>query len=184
MSSVSVVVNNSFLIMKTEKFIIVIFSWSILYINLSLLQLPSLVAQMVKSLPAKQEGEGNGTPLQFSCLENPMGGGSCRLQSMGSWRVGHNWGTSLSLFTFLHWRRKWQPTPVLLPGESQGRRSLVGCRCFRVGHDWRDLAAAAAAKQETWVWSLGQENPLKKRMATHSSILAWRISWTEETGGL
>ena len=36
--------------------------------------------------------------------------------------------TSLSLFTFIHWRRKWQPTPVLLPGESQGRGSLVGRR--------------------------------------------------------
>ena len=50
-----------------------------------------------------------------------------RLQSMGSLRVGHDWGTSLSLFTFMHWRRKWQPTPVFLPGESQGWRSLVGC---------------------------------------------------------
>ena len=49
------------------------------------------------------------------------------LQSMGSLRVGHDWVTSLSLFTFMHWRRKWQPTPVFLPGESQGRRSLVGC---------------------------------------------------------
>ena len=48
-----------------------------------------------------------------------------RLQSMGSRRVGHDWGTSLSLFTFLHWRRKWQRTPVFLPGESQGRGSLV-----------------------------------------------------------
>ena len=38
--------------------------------------------------------------------------------------------------------------------------------------------------QETWVWSLGQEDPLKKGMATHSSILAWRIPWTEEPGGL
>ena len=44
-----------------------------------------------------------------------------RLQSMGSRRVGHDWATSLSLFTFLHWRRKWQPTLVFLPGESQGR---------------------------------------------------------------
>ena len=43
-----------------------------------------------------------------------------RLQSTGSWRVGHDWATSLSLFTFMHWRRKWQPTPVFLPGESQG----------------------------------------------------------------
>ena len=38
-----------------------------------------------------------------------------RLQSMGSLRVGHDWATSLSLFTFVHWRRKWQPTPVENP---------------------------------------------------------------------
>ena len=43
------------------------------------------------------------------------------LQSMGSQRVGRDWATSLSLFTFMHWKRKWQPTPVFLPGESQGR---------------------------------------------------------------
>ena len=42
-----------------------------------------------------------------------------RLQSMGS-PVGHNWATSLSLLTFVHWRRQWQPTPVFLPGVSQG----------------------------------------------------------------
>ena len=120
-------------------------------------------------------GEGNGTPLQYSCLENPMDGGAWwaavhavakswtrlsdfpftfhfhalekemathssvlawripwtekpgRLQSMGSWRVGHNWATSLSLSTFMHWRRKWQPSPAFLPGESQGWGSLVGC---------------------------------------------------------
>ena len=41
-----------------------------------------------------------------------------RLQSMGSLRVGHDWVTSFSLFTFMHWRRKWQATPVFLPGES------------------------------------------------------------------
>ena len=57
-----------------------------------------------------------------------------RLQSMGSWRVGHNWVTSLSLF--MNWRRKWQPTPVFLPGESQGRGSLVGCRLW--GHTESD----------------------------------------------
>ena len=47
---------------------------------------------------------------------------------VGSLRVGHDWASSLSLFTFMHWRRKWQPTPVFLSGESQGQRSLVGCR--------------------------------------------------------
>ena len=50
-----------------------------------------------------------------------------RLQSMGSWRVRHDWTTSLSLFTFMHWGRKWQPIPVLLPGKPHGQRSLVGC---------------------------------------------------------
>ena len=55
---------------------------------------------------------------------------SDRLQSMGSLRVGHDWATSLSLFTFMRWRRKWQPAPVFLPGESQGRGSLVGCHLW------------------------------------------------------
>ena len=54
------------------------------------------------------------------------------LQSMGSLRVGHDWATSLSLFTFMHWGRKWQPTPMFLPGESQEQGSLVGCRLW--GH--------------------------------------------------
>ena len=70
-----------------------------------------------------------------------------RLQSMGSPRVGHDWVTSLSFFTFMHWRRKWQPTPLFLPGESQGRGILVGCRlwgCTELDMT-RDLAAAAAA---------------------------------------
>ena len=52
------------------------------------------------------------------------------LQSMGSGRVRHDWATSLSLFTFMHRGRKWQPTPVFLPGESQGQGSLVGCRLW------------------------------------------------------
>ena len=53
-----------------------------------------------------------------------------RLQSTGSLRVGDNCVTSLSLFTFMHWRRKWHPTPVFLLGESQERRSLVGCHLW------------------------------------------------------
>jgi len=69
------------------------------------------------------------TPVHFArkipWTEEPGG-----LQSMGSLRVGHNWVTSLSLFTFMYWRRKWQPTPVFLPGESQGPGSLVGCHLW------------------------------------------------------
>ena len=56
--------------------------------------------------------------------------GPGRLQSMVLLRVGHDWLTSISLFTFIHWRRKWQPTPVFLPGESQGRGSQVGCHLW------------------------------------------------------
>ena len=63
-----------------------------------------------------------------------------RLPSMGSLRVGHDWVTSLSLFTFMHWRRKWQPTPVFLPRESQGWGSLVGCRLW--GHTESDMTEA------------------------------------------
>ena len=73
-------------------------------------------------------GEGNGNPLQYSCLENPMDRGAW--QAMGPQRIRHDW-TRLSNFTFMHWRRKWQPTPVFLPGESQGRGSLVGCHLWR-----------------------------------------------------
>ena len=51
-------------------------------------------------------------------------------QSMGSLRVGQDSATSLSLFTFMHWRRKWQPPPVFLPGESQGWWTLVGYRLW------------------------------------------------------
>ena len=60
------------------------------------------------------------------------------LQSMGSRRVGHDWVTSLSLFTFMRWRRKWQPTPALLCGGSCGQRSLAGYG--PQGHKESDMA--------------------------------------------
>ena len=69
-----------------------------------------------------------------------------RVQSMGSLRVGHDWATSLSLFTFMHWRRKWQPTPVFLPGESQGRGNLVGCRLW--GRTESDTTEATQQQQQ------------------------------------
>ena len=73
-----------------------------------------------------------------------------RLQSVGSLRVGHDWATSFSLFTFMHWRRKWQPTPVSSavwphrqqptrlprPWDSPGKNTGVGChfllQCMKV----------------------------------------------------
>ena len=65
-------------------------------------------------------GEGNGTPLQYCCLEIPWMEEPGRLQSLGSLRVEYDGATSLSLSTFMHWRRKWQPIVVFLPGESHG----------------------------------------------------------------
>ena len=82
-------------------------------------------------------GEGNGTPLQYSCLENPMDGGSWKAEVHGV-TEGR---TRLSDFTFtFHFHaleKEWQPTLVSLPGESQGRGSLVGCHLWgrRVGDD-------------------------------------------------
>ena len=69
-----------------------------------------------------------------------------RLQSMGLLRIRHDWATSLSLFTFMDWRRKWQTTPVFLPGESQGWEpgGLPSMGSHRVGHDWSDLASLAS----------------------------------------
>ena len=72
-------------------------------------------------------GEGNGTPLQYSCLENPMNGGAWWAAVHGVAKSQTDWVISLWLFTFMHWRRKWQPTPVFLPRESLGWGSLVGC---------------------------------------------------------
>ena len=70
---------------------------------------------------------------KISWIEEPG-----RLQSMGSRRVGHDRATSLSLFTFMHWRRKWQPTPVFSPGKYHGQTEPVGYGpqgCQRARHD-------------------------------------------------
>ena len=85
-----------------------------------------LVKAMVFPVVMYGRGEGNGNPLQYSRLENPMDGGAW-------WAAVHGIAksqTRLSDFTFTHWRRKWQSTPVFLPGESQGWGSLVGCRLW------------------------------------------------------
>ena len=100
-------------------------------------------------------------------MEEPGG-----LQTMGSLRVGHDWVTSLSLFSFMQWRRKWHPTPVLLPGASHGWRSRWAADhgVAKIGHDWATFTFLFHA--------------LEKEMATHSSVLAWRTPGTGEPGGL
>ena len=70
-------------------------------------------------------GEGNGTPLQYSCWENPMDAGAWWAAVHGVAK-SQTWLSNFT-FTFMHWRRKWLPTPVFLPGESQGWGRLVGC---------------------------------------------------------
>ena len=86
-----------------------------------------------------------------------------RLQSLGLLRVGHHWAASLSLFTFTHWRRKWQPTPVFLPGESPGWGSLVGFRLW------------GRTESDTTVVTL-QQQPNK-----YFSHLMWRTDSSEKT---
>ena len=71
-------------------------------------------------------------------------------------------------------RRRWHPTPVLLPGKSHGRRSLVGCSPWVTKSQIR-------LSDFTFTFHF---HALEKEMATHSSVLAWRISGTAEPGGL
>ena len=77
------------------------------------------------------------------------------LQSMGSLRVGYDWATSLSLFTFMHWRRKWQPIPVFLPRESQGQGAL-----------W--AAVSGVAQSRTWLKWLSSSSSLS--LESHSKF--------------
>ena len=113
----------------------------------------SLVDQLVNNPPAMRETlvrslswdehleKGTATHSSTLAWKIPWMEEPGRLQSMGSQRIRHDWATSLSLFTFKHWRRKWQPTPVFLPGESQGRWSLVGCHLWgRTESDTTEVA--------------------------------------------
>ena len=83
-----------------------------------------------------------------------------RLQSMGWLRVGHHWVTSFSLFTFMHRRRKWQPTPVFLPREPQRLRGLVGC------HLWRGTGSASTEPLSSCSSSSSRKNHLSTEFQT------------------
>ena len=92
-----------------------------------------------------EPGEGNGTPLQYACLENPMDGGAW-------WAAVHGVAksqTQLSDFTFMHWRRKWQPTPVFLPGESQGWGSCWAA-VYGVTQSQTRLKRLSSSSSSTW----------------------------------
>ena len=70
---------------------------------------------------------------------------------------------------------------VCLTGHKQ---AILVSLNFKLGFPGRSVVKNLSAVQETWVQCLGQEDPLEKGMATHSSILAWKIPWTEEPGRL
>ena len=74
-----------------------------------------------------------------------------RLQLMGSLRVGRNWATSLSLFTLMRRRRKWQPTPVFLPGESQGRGNRWAA-VYGVAQGWTRLKRLSSSRSSRGTW--------------------------------
>ena len=75
--------------------------------------------------------------------------------------------------------------PGLIPGLERSPEEGMG---YTLQYSWASLVAQTVknlpAMQETWIWSLGWEDPLEEGMATHSSILVWKIPWTEEPGGL
>ena len=107
-------------------------------------------------------GGGNGNPLQYSCLEIPWTEEPGRLQSIGQ-RVGHDWATNTWAVLETSWRRG----PGARPRGTEAQ-----------------TIKNQPAMQETWVWPLGREDPLEGEMATHSSILAWRIPWTKKPSRL
>ena len=125
-------------------------------------------------------------------MEEPGG-----LQSVWSLRVRHNWAASLLLFTFMHWRREWQPTPVFLPAESQDGgawwAAIYGVAQSRTWLKWLSSSSRDFVGLPWWLrrWrihlqcgrpgleSQGWEDPLED-MATYSRILAWRIPGTED----
>ena len=103
-------------------------------------------------------GEGNGTPLQYSCLENPMG--------RGAWQAAvHGVAKSQTRLSDL---------------AAAAAAAAVHARASQVALVVKNLPANAG--EVMWVRSLGEEDPQEDGMATHSSILSWRIPWTEEPG--
>jgi len=123
------------------------------------------------------------------------------LQFMGSQRVGYDWMTNtfslieFNSLEFKDWESSLEADQQMLAMLSQeGQYMLLSegerrkeTHCLHKTLSWNCPKSLVGknlpAMQETWVQSLGQEDPLKKEMATHSSIFAWKIPWMEEPGG-
>ena len=96
--------------------------------------------------------------------------------TVASWLLGagHDWATSLSLFTFMHWRRKWQPTPVFLPGESQGQGSLVGCRLWgRTESDTTEATSSSSMTDSV----LATKKPTRAHGYLDYMLNCWMLLW-------
>ena len=120
---------------------------------------------MVKNPPANAGDSGsipgsNGNPFQYSCLENAM--------DRGAWRAASPWG------------HKELSTAERLNHSTQQFGSGLALRASLVARTVTNLLAM----QEPWVLSLGQEDSLEKKVASHFSVLSWRIPWAEDPGGL
>ena len=100
-------------------------------------------------------GEGNGNPLQCSCLENPRDGGDL-----------------------------WASVYGVAQSQTQLKRLSSSSRAFSLGSPGGSDGKESGCNAGTQIRSLGQEDPMEKEMATHPSIPAWKIPWTEEPGGL
>ena len=104
---------------------------------------------------------------------------------MGSRRVGHDWTTSLWLFTFKHWRRKWQPTPGFLPGKSHGQRSPLGhsMGSQRVWHDWahahhiKGWIHLNCRRQDWWIRKGIYRSSILRAAANPANHTVSSISW-------
>ena len=105
---------------------------------------------MNKVPPSWREGKGEVSDSSTLAWKIPWTEEPGGPQSVGSRRVGHDWVTSLSLFTFMHWRRKWGPTPVFLPGESQGWGSLVGCHLWGRTESETRLKRLSSSSSALW----------------------------------
>ena len=124
-------------------------------------------------------GEGNGSPLQYSCLENLMDSSLLGSSVHGVTRVGYDLATKpppQPQSWYPHWDRKGKLLPLdlsffLSPSDIVGLPKWLSVK-------------ESVCPAEILVWSLGQEDPLEWEVATHSSILAWEIPWTEEPSGL
>ena len=121
--------------------------------------------------------------LQYSCLENPMDGGAWQAAVHGVAKSQ----TRLSdfLFTFMHWRRKWHPTPVFLPGESQGRGSLVGCRLWgRTESDTTEATEQQQQQQQSLLYSKPTQTEISFDKLGQISILQCVLQSLDQLQGL